>query len=107
MNVRLGGTFTYDELSDLIVLRVYLQKTRPTTDLLVKTEALDGSGRMVAAAELWLQSRCSQRAFLHMNLTPVLGTPGKPLRCKLVLLDKFNREFFVGPIEFPYIGPTP
>jgi len=34
----------------------------------------------------------------------VLGTPGKPLRRKVVLRDTFNRDFLIGPIEFPYIG---
>jgi hypothetical protein len=33
------------------------------------------------------------------------GVAAKPLRHKLVLRDKFNREFLVGPIDFPYIGP--
>jgi hypothetical protein len=35
----------------------------------------------------------------------VLGIPGKPMKRKLVLRDNFRRDFVVGEVEFPYIGP--
>lgn len=107
MNVRVGGTFTYDESGELFVLKGYLKGTQPTIDWIVQVPPLEGSppgSRMISVSELLLPPRLSQRTFIAMVLTPVLGTPGKPLRRKLVLRDKYNREFMVGPIEFPYTG---
>ena len=61
------------------------------------------SGTMTFS-KLILRSRVSQQALVHLRLKPVRGTPGKPLRRELVLLDKFSRDFPIGPIELPYIG---
>jgi hypothetical protein len=105
MNARIGGTFTYDAPGELVILKAFLTGTEPTTDMTVQTEAFDGSGRMVTTSELWLNGGASQRTFIHMRLRPALGKPGRPVRRKLVLIDKFNRDFHVGPINFPYIGP--
>lgn len=105
MNVRIGGTFTYDISSELIVLKAYLKGTHPRTDLMVHTEAPDGSNRMTETSELWLRGCVSKRTFIEMRLEPVLGTPGRPLRCKLILVDKFSRPFVIGPIDLPYLGP--
>ena len=106
MNLRLGGTFTYDLSGErLVLLQAYLKGTRPVTDLTVQTDSPDGTSRTVTTSQLWLEGHTPERTFMHLHLKPVLGKLGKPLRRKLILRDKFNREFSVGPIDFPYIGP--
>jgi len=105
MSVRIGGTFTYDGSGTLVVLKAYLKGTEPTTDMVVQVEGPDGSPGMIPASELWLPAGLSQRTFMNLYLKPALGIPGKPFRRKLVLLDKFTREFPIGPIELPYAGP--
>jgi len=105
MEVRVGGTFTYDGPGELIVLKAFLKGTKPTTDILANVEQPDLSGRMTNVSQLWLHSRTAQRAFIHLRLTPVVGTPGQPLRRNLVLRDKFTEDFVIrDSIEFPYIA---
>jgi hypothetical protein len=105
MEVRIGGTFTYDGPGELVVLKAFLKGTKPTTDILANVEQQDGSGRMTNVRELWLESRTARRAFIHLRLTPVVGTPGQPLRRALVLRDKFTEDFVIhDSIEFKYIG---
>jgi hypothetical protein len=104
MNVRIGGTFTYDGSGELIVLRAFLRGTQPTTDMMAQVENDGGTGMSMSSSELWLRSGLSQRALISLYLQPLLGTPGKPLRARLVFHDKFNRDFVIDAVEFPYIG---
>jgi hypothetical protein len=105
MSVWIGGTFTYDGPGELVILKVYLKGTQPINNMVVQVEPADGSGRMIRVSQLWLPAALSQRTFMNLYLMPVLGIPGTPLRRKLVLHDKFDRDFLIGPIEFPYAGP--
>jgi len=106
MEVRLGGTFTYDRPEELIILKAFVKRTHPTTDMMVILRSRDGSGGGMTGSELWLHGRIAERAIIHIRLAPALGTPGKPLRCRVVLRDKFTRDFIIGPLELPYIGQT-
>jgi len=98
------GTFTYEGPGELVILRAFLKGTHPTTDIMVNVDAPDGSGRYNQVSQLWLRANLAQRAFIHMILKPVVGTPGKMLRRKVVCRDKFTRDFLIGPIDFPYTG---
>ena len=104
MNVSIGGTFTYEAHSDLIVFQAFLKGTKPNTDLMPQVEASDGSGRMITVSDLWLRSLLAHKVYIHMHLTPIVGEVGKPLRRKLILRDKYLRDFEVGPIEFRFAG---
>lgn len=105
MNLRVGGVFTYDGPGTLSVLTAHLKGTQPTTDMLAKVESSDGTCKYVGVRELWLQSKIGVRCVLDLKLKPVRGIPGKPMSGKVVLVNNFRREFVIGPIEFPYIGP--
>jgi hypothetical protein len=106
MNLRVGGMFTYQGPDQEIqVLKAYLAGTKLTTDMLAQTESSDGRRQMLGVTVVWLLSDRPVRYIIDLKLAPVLGTPGQPLRRKLILLDNLNREFPVGPIDFPYIGP--
>lgn len=105
IEVRIGGTFTYDGSGELVVLKAFLKGTQPTTDMIARMDMTNAFGKIETVPELWLSGGRSQRAFISLRLTPVVGTPGKPMRRKLVLRDKLNRDFLIDPIDFPYIGP--
>jgi hypothetical protein len=104
MNLRIGGVFTYDGPGTLSVLTAHLKGTQPTTNMLAKVESSDGT-KYVGVRELWFQSKIGVRGVIDLKLKPVRGIPGKPMTGKVVLVDNFRREFVIGPIEFPYIGP--
>jgi hypothetical protein len=104
ISVQLGGTFTYDGPEEVIILKAFMKGTHPTTDILAILRSRDGSDRGTTARELWLHGGVAERAIVHLRLSPLIGTPGKPLRRRVVLHDKFARDFVIGPIEFPYIG---
>lgn len=104
MNVRIGGMFTYEGPATLMVLTARLKGTRPITDMLAQVDTRDGTGRTVRVYNLWLEPKIAVRGLVDLKVTPVLGIPGQPMRRKLVLRDNLNRDFVVGPIEFPYNG---
>src|SRR5438309_2184926 len=56
MDVRLSGTFTYDGPGELVILKVFLQGTHPTTDIMATVDAADGSGRSETVTQLWLRA---------------------------------------------------
>jgi hypothetical protein len=104
MDVRLGGTFTYEGEGRLMLLKVCLKGTRPATDMQCLVMAPDRSGRMLPASQIPLQGHIPIPATIQVYMSPVVGTRGKPLRRKLVFRDTYNRDFVVGPVEFRYIG---
>jgi hypothetical protein len=102
MSVFVGGTFTFDGDSSLLVLSAFLEGTRPRENMLAQVE--DDYGRMHHTPRVVLPRKTSKRLFISMHsLRPVVGTPGKSLHKHLVLRDKYNRDFLVGPIEFSYM----
>lgn len=103
ISLRAGGTFTYEGEGDLTILRAWLTGTQPTTDFMVNM-APDGSGRTNTEDVLWLQAGTPVRAFIYLNLTPMRGTLGKPLRGRLIFRDKYNRDYALRTMEFPYTG---
>jgi hypothetical protein len=106
MNVRIGGTFTYEgPASTIQVVKAYLAGTQPTTDMLAQMEATDGTRAMIQMRDVWLTSNRAIRYLIDLKLKPVMGKPGQPLKCKLILLDTLRREFPVGSIELPYTRP--
>jgi hypothetical protein len=104
MDVRISGTFTYDGPDELVVLKAFLKGTQPTTDMIARMDMVNAFGTTETIPELWLSAGHSRRVFIYLRLKPVVGTPGKPMRRQFILRDKFNRDFLIGPIEFPYIG---
>lgn len=105
MNLRLGGSFAYTGAGYVHILKLFLKGTKPLNDLLLTLE-VDGGGHMIQVKDIHL-SDTSYRMFADLRLTPVIGTPGKPLRATLIVHDKFAKDFEVGTFDFPYIGPDP
>ena len=104
MNLRLGGSFAYTGAGNVHIMKIFLKGTKPLNDLLLMLET-DG-GRTIQTKDVHL-SDTSYRMFANLRLTPVIGTPGKPLRATLIVHDKFAKDFEVGTFDFPYIGPDP
>lgn len=102
MEVRAGGTFTYDGIGTLTVLKAFLKGTQPTTDMMVLVVAPDG--RAVPVPHLELPAHIPVQAFINLRLAPVLGTRGKPLRSRVMFRDKYNRDYPLERTDFPYIG---
>lgn len=105
MNVRLGGTFTYDGPGELTLLTAFLDGTELPPYLSVQVPAPDGSGLM-STDQIWLHEGFAHRVLIDLRLTPVLGVPGNSLRKEVIFRDKFDRNFSIGKVEFPYIGRT-
>jgi hypothetical protein len=103
IEVRAGGTFTYEGSGVLTVLQAFLKGTHPITDMMVQVETSDGLGKTVSVPCLDLSAHIPVRAFINLRLTPALGIWGKSLRTRLVLRDKYNRDYDFEVI-LPYIG---
>ncbi len=101
MDVRVRGMFTYDRPSTVVILKARLKGTTSIGDMIAEAELLDGSGRRMVVPELSCEHNVSARAVINMRLSPVLGTEGKPYRGQLVFHDRFNREFYLEPMDFP------
>jgi pyrimidine deaminase RibD-like protein len=101
MEVRLGGTFTYDGPGTLTVLKAFLEDTEPTTDMMI--QVVNASGFPKTVPHLELQSRTPLRAFIDLRLTPVRGNRGEVLSSQVVFRDAYNQDY---PFEvsLPYIG---
>jgi hypothetical protein len=106
MNLRLGGTFSYKGPGNVQILKMFLHGTKPLDDLYLQVDIGRGGDNLIQTDELILSETSSHRAFTDMRLTPVLGDPGKPLRAKLIVHDRFADDFVVGEFEFRYIGPA-
>jgi hypothetical protein len=104
MDVRVRGMFTYDRPSTVVILKARLKGTTSIGDMIAEAELLDGSGRRMVVPELCCEHNVSARAVINMRLSPVLGTEGKPYRGQLVFHDRFNREFYLDPMDFPWTG---
>jgi len=103
MDLRVGGWFTYDGPGRVVILKARLKGTRLMGDLLANV-VFDDTGGTVQATELWFEEGVSARVVMDLRLTPVLGTEGKPYRGQLVLRDRYNRDFYLDPVDFPWIG---
>ena len=55
MNVRVGGSFTYDGPGDLSIFRAFLKGTQPVTDMMAQVESSDGNG-MIGVSEIRLDT---------------------------------------------------
>jgi|SRR5271156_4268691 len=104
MDLRVSGWFTYDGLGTLVVLKARLKGTSLIGDLLASVISPDGSGRLIPVTELLFEQNASARVLMDLRLTPVLGIEGKPFRGQLILRDRYNRDFFLDPVDFPWIG---
>ncbi|MFZ0803007.1 MAG: hypothetical protein WAN70_12660 [Terriglobales bacterium] len=105
MNLRLGGTFSYKGQGNVHILKMFLKGTKPLDDLLLQIEDRRVDNNMIQTDQLSLSETTSEKAFTDFRLTPALGEPGKPLRAKLIVHDRFAEDFVVGEFEFRYIGP--
>jgi hypothetical protein len=103
MEVRAGGTFTYEGTGSLTVLKGFLKGTQPITDMMVLQETSGGLGGPVSVGQLDLEAHVPVRALINMRVTPVRGTRGKPLRSRLIFRDKYNRDYKFD-VNLPYIG---
>ncbi len=103
MEVRAGGTFTYEGTGTLTVLKAFLEGTQSVTDMMVLVVTSDGLGRSVSVPRLHLDAHIPVQAFINLRLTPVRGIRGRPLRSRLVFRDKFNRDYAFE-VNLPYIG---
>lgn len=103
MEVRAGGTFTYEGTGMLTVLKGFLRGTQPITDMMILQETSVSLGRPVSVNQLDLEAHIPVRALINLRLTPVRGTRGKPLNGRLVFRDKYNRDYTFE-VNLPYIG---
>lgn len=118
LEVRAGGTFTYEGTGTLPVIKAFLKGTEPTTDMMALQNYLDSSGGRVPVHQLDLDAHVAVRAFvslrlkpvrgivqtlMNLRLKPVSGTKGKPLKSRLVFRDKYNRDYAFRVI-LPYTG---
>lgn len=102
MDVRLGGTFTYEGTGSVMLLKMSLKGTLPKTEMQCQVMAPDG--RMFPASQVNLNGHIPAPAMIQVYLSPLVGIPGQTLRRKIVFRDTYNRDFEVGPVEFRYIG---
>ena len=105
MFVRLGGTFTYEGQGSLSLLKCFLSRTQPTTDMLAEVDPIDGTARKLRVTRIDLPSSVPVKAFLNLRVTPLRGVPGKAYNSRLKFRDSYNRVYDVGPVELPYAGP--
>ena len=103
IEVRLGGTFTYDGPGTLTVLKAFLENTRPTTDMTIQVITLGGFGKTISLPHLDLDSHSPVRAFINLRLTPVLGTRGEILNSRVLFRDAYNQDYGFE-VSLPYIG---
>lgn len=104
MDLRIGGTFTYEGIGNLMLLKAFLKGTQPAMDMNAQALIPDGRGRIATASQIHLLGGVPIPAVIQVYLRLVVGTPGELVRRKLVFRDTYNRDFVVGPIEFPYLG---
>ena len=102
MEIRLGGTFTYQGSGSLTLLNGFLKHTKPVTDMIVQQET-PGLSQPVRLRELDLDAHVPVRAYVNLRLTPVRAKRGETLKGRLVFRDKYNRDYtFIA--NLPYIG---
>ncbi len=58
-------------------------------------------------SRVWFAHDAKQVIMRLLGLTPLIGTPGRPLNCEVVLYDKLSRKFVVGPVEFSFMSSQP
>lgn len=104
MSVTLGGTLTYEGEGALTVLKAFPKGTQPVTDMAAQVTVWAPGPQWASIPEIHLEGQPALRVFLLMNLRPSIGRPGRALRSRVVLRDKYNRDFPVGPVEFQYRG---
>jgi hypothetical protein len=103
MNLRVCGTFTYSGgAGQILIMKMHLKGTKSLDD--IHPQFIVKGGATVSADEWFLNKDMPEKVMVHLRLTPVIGTPKRPLRGKLILKDNMHREFKVGEFEFPYIG---
>lgn len=109
MTVGIGGHFTYDGAESLIVLKAFLEGSDSPQNMIAKVTPKGfyripmGTRPITNRSTFVLPSNSATEVFITLlDVTPILGTPGQPLRRRLILRDKYNRDFPVGPIEFVY-----
>lgn len=103
MVVRISGKFAYEGKEDTIaILKVFLAGTLPTANLTARV-SVSGNETFITVNDLWLASNPID-VFTNITLKPKLGKNGKPLRARLVLRDKYNRDFRTETLTWPYLG---
>ena len=105
MNLRMGGAITYDGPdAKLVVLQIFLEGSDPA-GFDADMEVTGGSGKRRVGSEIWLTAGNPVRGVLYTRLSPVLGVPGNLLQREVFFRDNLHRDFSMGPVTFPYIGP--
>jgi hypothetical protein len=104
MDLRVGGTLTYDGVGNLIVANAFFKGTQPMSNMMAEVLTGDGLGPRVRVNSLQLHAHIPLRVLLNLWLTPVKAERGKPLRGQLVLRDNYNQDHDIDPIDWPWIG---
>jgi hypothetical protein len=104
MDLRVGGTLTYDGVGTLIVANAFFKGTQPKSNMMAEVLTGDGLGPRVRVNSLTLNAHEPLRVLLNLWLTPVKAERGKPLRGQLVLRDTYNQDHDIDPIDWPWIG---
>lgn len=104
MDLRVGGTLTYDGVGTLIIANAFFKGTQPMSNMMAEVLTGDGLGPRVRVNSLTLNAHEPLRVLLNLWLTPVKAERGKPLRGQLVLRDTYNQDHDIDPIDWPWIG---
>ena len=88
----------------LTVVNAFLKGTEPQANMMAAVVTSDGFGDLVSVPHLDLLAHIPVQAVLNLWLPPVRAERGKPLRGQLVLRDPFNKDHYVGAVDFPWIG---
>lgn len=105
LEIRAGGNITLEGTTPLTILKAFVKGTKPVGDFVGNVRAHDGSGRMVTIRSLDLSPGIPVEALLYLNLSPLQLDKGRPFRTRLIFRDKYNRDFRLNAVEFPYVGP--
>jgi hypothetical protein len=103
MDVRISGKFAYQGKEDTIaILKIFLEGTTPCNNLMAHVTPLHGE-RPLQMNNVWLNATPLD-VFTNITVKPRIGKRGKPLRARLILRDKYNRDFRTDPLQWPYLG---
>jgi pyrimidine deaminase RibD-like protein len=100
LDVRVGGTFTYDGTGTLVIVDAFV------TDLKLVdwyVQSLNTSGKLVT--RLAFQPHEPQALIFNLINEPTIAELGKPQAFRIALLDVYNRVHELDSVVFPWIGP--
>lgn len=103
MQVKLAGTFLYEGKTDLILLKGFLNGTRPCADWRVELPG-ENDQRPIRLETLGLRPHMPVRAYVTLEVKPLVKAPGKAYKGSIRFLDQYNHVVTTDvPVKLPYI----